>query len=296
MPAPFEELSEAELPQDLREMKTSIEENYERISVLFRELESNPKRLKPLPGMPLPTLSIPYELMTVQVLRTLELADGAALMIERGNHPSAFPLLRGLMETWLTLAYATVRFRALVVDAKKWDRFDEIASRLLQGQTSDPEAKAVIEIGQVRSAVRDAMSSAGQSDVGEALEQTYAELSDGTHPTIWSLAYYGGERGDGLGVNWSRKSEQGGMGGPLFDFDTSLKLILGEVERLYRTAEEVDAAFKEEFSQDKGLRQQTVAVLRAMLAGSGNAPDEQRRILEERIKALLESYGDEGQS
>jgi RNA polymerase Rpb6 len=103
---PFKELDEAGVTEKEQELKRSIEASFARLEEFFAELEQSDARSIPLPGGPLPTLSAPYELATVHALRALQLAEGAARLLESNNYLAVYPVTRALFETWAALSYA----------------------------------------------------------------------------------------------------------------------------------------------------------------------------------------------
>lgn len=296
MAEPFGELDEASLTEDELDLKHSIEASFSRLETLFAELEKSDARSIPLPGGPLPTLSAPYELATIHALRALQLAEGAAQLLESANYPAVFPVNRALFETWLALSYAEIMFRRHVLEGNQWDRFNEKAVRLLQGKTSDPTGPKIISVGSMLDEVKrqvgeaDSQATSQEEQAAKFLDSVYAELSDGTHPTMWSLAGHSEIREDRTGVRWRRRANPGLRSGPLFDLDLCLKFIIGATERLVETADGVKEAFREVPGADDKLRQAAAKVVETVLANPPELPDEARRVLEERGSALLEYW------
>ncbi len=191
------------------------------MKALFASLSGSDRRLKGIPGIPLPSTAIPFEFAAIQALRSLELTDAARLLIGRGNRVAAFPVLRALFETWIAVEFAIVRFTSLVLEGNHWDRFDQTGMRLLRGRSdaADPLEK-VIKIGDMISTVK---AELGELDAA-FLTRIYDDLSDWTHPTIWSATLHMQSREDGLGTILNRHAEQGDVG-PLWDLDMLLAQV-----------------------------------------------------------------------
>jgi hypothetical protein len=134
MGEPFPTLDEGSLDEGARALKQQIERDYAELGGLFDQLRSSDERLKTLPGLPYPSLSAVLELATVQSLRGLELTRGAGHLLQDGNLVAVLPVIRSLFETWILLIYSEARFRELVVEGNRWDRFDELAMRLLRAR------------------------------------------------------------------------------------------------------------------------------------------------------------------
>ncbi len=137
MAAPFRVFDSALPDPDCGNLKATIERNYTKLESLFTQLQASEKRLKPLPRMPLPTLSAPYELAAIQALRALGLVEAGALLIEEANWGAVFPVLRALFEVWIALTYAEIMFRRLAIDKSRWNKYDAISTRLIQGRTAN---------------------------------------------------------------------------------------------------------------------------------------------------------------
>lgn len=226
----------------------NIEQEYKRLEGLFDELNRSRARLKTMPELPMPTLAVPYELATVYVLRSLELTRGAAKLIETNNQASLYPVIRALFEVWAAAAYAHERFQTLVVEGNRWQRFDEIALRLLLGSTSDSVGPEVVKIGDMIAVARTHISAtlehfgANKEEVVEHIDSTYADLSDGTHPTQRGLIGYFEERQDGLGTHWQRSAANETLATLFEDLYFSLRLVREARLDLRTTADDVETA------------------------------------------------------
>ena len=133
MDVPFDDLRG--LDPKLVPLREELESAYSELGELFDQLASSDKRLKPLPAMPMPSLSAPHEFAALQSLRAISLTDGVVALIARSNWVAAYPVLRSLFEVWIAIFYADIMFRRLVVEQSRWQRFNEISGRLLRGQT-----------------------------------------------------------------------------------------------------------------------------------------------------------------
>lgn len=280
--------------KSVSELKASIVRSVEELERLFGDLSDSDRRLKPLPALPLPSLSIPYEYAALQTLRALELADAARGLIEAENRVAVFPVLRSLFETWMAVDYATIRFSKLVLEGEKWQRFDHIGRRLLRGRsdadTTDRDAQ-IIRIGDIIGGVKGAV---GEKDA-QVIDQIYDDLSDWTHPTIWSAVFHMESREDGFGTYLSRDPAHDDFSGPLFDLDLFLARFLVAVKRLLEVANDISAAFKEGPAKDTRDHEAIKTLLRKVLESPPDLPATQVAVLTERAKALLESYeGEEG--
>lgn len=270
------------------ELKAGIEQSIEELEQLFDSLSESDQRLKPLPLMPLPSLSIPYEYAALQTLRALELAEAARMLIEAENRVAVCPVLRSLFETWMAVDYATVRFSKLVLEGERWEKFQHIGRRLLRGRSDadadDPDAR-IIQIGDVIGGVK---ASVNAKDA-EVIDLIYNDLSDWTHPTIWSAVFHMEEREDGLGTKLSRTPAPDDFGGPLFDLDLFLVRFLVGVRRLLQVADNASEAFSAG-PGSKGDPEAIKTLLRRILENPPDIPAVQVAVLTERAKALLASY------
>lgn len=239
MGRPFELFDGGKPDPAMRELVLSIEARYRDLEKTFDRLSATDRRLKALPGSPMPSLSAPYEFGAIQALRALGLVEGAAMLIERSNWPAAFPVLRSLFEVWVALSYANIMFRKLVLKGAKWHRYDEIAIRLLRGRTDSPDAE-VIQIGHMLDEVKRSFS---RSEAVSFVRDTYDQLSDFTHPTIWGMVFHLEERPDGLGTILYREPRVGGLSGPLFDLNMLLDLVQRSLRDLEDTMDRVWLAF-----------------------------------------------------
>ena len=115
MTSPFQTLDASALPEDAAGLKREIDELFGELEAEFIRLLDSPRRLKELREFPMSSVTMTHELATVYSLRALELAGGAALMIEQNNQAAAFPVLRSLYEVALATAFAENRFRKLVL-------------------------------------------------------------------------------------------------------------------------------------------------------------------------------------
>ena len=299
MPAPFSSLDHADLESELLDVKASIEARFAELQELFVEVECSDMRLKPLPGAPIHTFGIPHELATIHSLRALELAAGAAAAIETDNHVAAFPLLRSLFETWVVLAYAQERFTALAVEQSRWQRYDEIAMRLLVGRTQ-PGGRDIIRIGNmidhVKATFGAELDEEERADWVTFIEDWYSMLSDGTHPTNWSLAYYGDPRRDELGMSWSRKPNQSGRGQLLGDLDLSLGLIARQLRDLLDSSERIRSSFEAGPYREQRHRERAVDFLRRIVESPQpeGMSGEAYSIARFRAAALIDYFEDQG--
>jgi len=231
----------ADLAPDVVAQARQANETYAKLQQRFTELEEGSERLLVIPGMAIPTLSVPYELATVHVLRAIELARAVAHSIQTNNQVAAFPTLRSLVESWLVIGYATIRFQALAIDRAKWKRFDEIAMRLLLGNTSD-DRYAVIEIGHMLATVRKAIEEEGTEESAQFsgfIHEWYGWLSNGTHPTQWSVTMHSQPRADGLGIHWANMPDRAGLAALIGDLEFGLFLLDRQLDELFAVAEAV---------------------------------------------------------
>lgn len=223
-------------------------------------------------------------------LRALTLAEGAALLIKHRQYAPAYPVLRSLFEVWAAVTYAHVRFRALVVRGNKWAKFDQIASRLILGTTSQPDTPEVIEIGHMLDEARSHMieylveDESGDTDpetVRDVLDQAYSTLSDGTHPTQFALLAHVKIREDKLGVKWQLDAidETGQVRLSLLDdLRFALRLLREFVPLLSATGDEIESAARSGPMQDPQVREATIQALKRLLEGGQMPPSSTKRI------------------
>lgn len=287
---PFEEA-------ECNELGERIASRYRELEELFDHLASSPKRLKTMPRMPMPPLAVPYELGAIQCLRALHLSTGAARLIGESNWAATFPVLRALFEVWISLEYAERSFRRLALDKSQWGRYQEIASRLLRGRTAagldegeqpDEDAR-IIPIGQMLDLVTNEIAE-GSEDAARAIRHHYSELSDYTHPTIWSLTFNIKARPDGLGTVIDRAPKSQGTLGPLSDLDLLLSVTLEVLTRLEKTADEVEDAFRHGPGQDPAAEEATRTFLEALAASNPSLPEGESEVFAERLESLLEHF------
>lgn len=258
------------ISDEVREAVTRANSTFDALRTQFEELEASDKRLLSIPGMGIPTLNVSYELATVHLLRAINLARGAAAAISSNNQVAAFPQLRSLVETWLALAYATVRFEALVVNGERWGKYDEIAMRLLLGTTSGGDHK-VIQIGQMLTTVKEAVTDEDEKEVAlwrEFLDEWYGRLSDGTHPTQWSVTYHSEPREDGLGVHWKSEPDREGLDSLIGDLDMALALTYRQLSELFSVADEMRVRYRDGPYQDEAQRELAMEYLRRIADSS----------------------------
>jgi hypothetical protein len=283
--------------KDAEELRQSIEARFKDLEHLFERLAASKKRLKTLPKLPLPTLAIPFELAAIQSLRALHLATGAAHLIDQANWAAAFPVLRALFELWISVEYAERSFRRLVVDKTRWGRYEEISTRLLRGRTaagldpgeSPPEEAAIIPIGQMLDLVANEIALDSEA-AAQAIRHHYSELSDYTHPTIWSLVDNLEERRDGLGTLIHRDPQLRGVLGPLSDLDLLLSLTLDGLARFEKTADEVEEAFRQGPGRDPAAREATRSFLESLAAANPSLPEREAEVFADRLESLLEHF------
>lgn len=286
----FETLDESELTEDGRRYKREIETEFGTIEEFFARLESSPKRLKLAKEFPMPALAAPIELAVVYSLRALELAEGAAALIERGYGAAVFPVVRSLYELWMALVFAVKNFEKLVVRGDRWQEFDNLSYRLILGANARPEGPNAISIGRMLSAAGAEMKSFGNTDpdVGDSLvkhhKQTYAELCDGSHPTQWGVIGHAEVRDDGLGIRWHRKPRDTESTRFLVDLSICLRLFREWVARLELTGDEIEAAARRAEAQDPSIRASTVGFLERLLEDDTGAISEDTV---ERVRVVL---------
>lgn len=297
MARPFETLTESDLTDDGVRCKQDAEQEFAAIEEFFSRVEPTSKRFKIAKEFPMPTLAASYELATVYSLRALELAEGCALLIERGYEAAIYPVMRSLYELWMAVVYAAKNFEKLVVKGNKWEKFDALAQRLILGTNGRRQGPFAINIGQMVSAAEAEMRGFGRTDtkVGDDLathhKQMYAELSDGSHPTQWGVIGHAEIREDGLGIRWHRKPREFSPDKYILDLALSLRLLREWLERLELTAGQIEEAAHRAESLDPSIRQGTVAFLRALLedADVDLSPETRERV--KRVLAHLEDRG-----
>jgi hypothetical protein len=273
-------------------LKSQIEEDFRKLEELFSELHASDRRLKVIPVLALPTLAVPYELCTREALRALELAEGAALLLEGANYIAAQPVIRSLFETWIAVAYAGFRFHELVVEENNWSRFDEIGMRLLT-QRSDQDKTKLIGIGMMLDHVSkhyaDGLSGPdGLQGTDEFLKSVYDQMSDGAHPTPWALMPYGGVRPDQLGMTWSRDPSETGLA-LMSDLKMSLGMVVGAIEFLKSTADEIQKKFRDTQATDQAGLDAAIETLERMLQREPTLAPEALQIFRERAGPLVEA-------
>jgi len=173
-------------------------------------------RLKKSPGMPISTSAAVRDLAAVYSLRSLELAEGAALTIEANNAAAAMPIIRSLLEVWMAVMYVRVKF-GRAIEAGTPDDFGEGARQLLTGRTGAPDAERYpLSIGTIRGVAQEAVrdiklqKADGETTTLEReVKRLYGELSDSSHLVQWIMMPYWSERPDGLGSAWSGKPVAG---------------------------------------------------------------------------------------
>lgn len=282
MAPPWKALKADEL--GVSELAATIEEEYGRLEKLFDELNRSRARLRTMPELPMPTLAVPYELATVYCLRGLELARGAAQLIESNNQASAFPVIRSLFELWAAATFAHERFQAQVVRGSKWKRFDEIAGRLLLGSTSSDIGPDVIGIGDMIAVARSHFSElierlgGDKQEVVEHIDSTYAQLSDGTHPTQRGMMGYFEEREDGLGSYWKRSAASEMLQWLIQELHFSVRILRETLLDLRTTADDVEVAARTGPMQDPKIRQATIAYIERLLEGEGISPESREKM------------------
>jgi hypothetical protein len=166
-----------------------------------------------------------------------------------------------------------------------------------QGRTSDPAPAKVLSIRHMLDEVKREAGKNGSEATGQAekeaaafLESVYAELSDGAHPTMWSLAGHFEIREDRTGVRWHRRADPSLRGGPMFDLDMCLKLVVGAIRRLVETADQVKEAFRKGPGSEEKHRHAVAKVVEAVLANPPELPDKAGTLLQQRGSALLEYW------
>lgn len=273
------------------------EEEYGRLEELFDELNHSRARLKTMPELPMPTLAAPFELATVYSLRSLELARGAAQLIESNNQASAYPVIRALFEVWAAATFAHERFQVLVVRGSKWKRFDEIASRLLLGSTSSSIGPEVIGVGDMIAIARSHFAitlerfGGDRQQIVEHIDSTYAQLSDGTHPTQRGMMGYFEEREDGLGSHWQRSAANRMLPWLIHELHFSMRIVREALLDLRTTANDVETASRSGPMQDPLIRQETISYIERLLEGEGLSPESRQK-----MRALHKYLTSEGQT
>lgn len=216
MTRPFRTLSEEGLsPNELRQ-KRIIEHDYDAIEHFFFSQSASSDRLKPDPMSRLPTPAAVRSLSIVYALRDLELAEGAVLLLEEGNLVAALPVVRSIYEVLFAILYVDARFGEFVAKGEP-DGFAQTARRLMSAKSSGGEAGYPIAISKLKGKAIEHLRTIDKAELtndpadlepgalADNLALRYGELSDGTHPTQWSMTAYTRPRKDGLGLDWTRK-------------------------------------------------------------------------------------------
>lgn len=216
MARPFRSLGDAGLSPDELRQKRNIEHDYDAIEHFFFSQSASSMRLKPHPTTKLPTPAAVRSLSIVYALRGLELTEGVVLLIEEGNLVAALPSIRSVYEVLFAVLYVDGQFGEFVRN-KEPNGFAQTARRLLSAKSSGGDAGYPRAIGRMKeraiqhlrtlesSAITSDQADVDPSAIADNLATRYSELSDGTHPTQWSMPAYTSAREDGLGLDWSRK-------------------------------------------------------------------------------------------
>lgn len=221
MPRPFQTLRDEGLSRDELRQKRVIEHDFDLLEHFFYSAADSPKRLKSDPMRPVSTPASVRDLSVAYALRALELTEGAALSIEHQNVTSSLPIVRAIHELFYAVLYVQCEF-SRCIDAGDPERFAKTARRLRTARSTDPESESgyPVKVSRMKHIALEHLRSLDKkwltTDPADAppdviashLSRTYDELSDGTHPTQWSMTMYTHERSDGLGFNWSRKADR----------------------------------------------------------------------------------------
>lgn len=252
MARPFRSLSDTGLSRDELRQKKNIEHDYDAIEHFFFAQSASRRRLKPHPMTTIPTPAAVRSLSIVYALRTLELTEGVVLLIEAGNLVAALPNIRSVYEVLFAVLYVDSHFGEFV-HKKEPNGFAQTARRLLNAKSSGGDAGYPVPVGRMkqravqhlrtleRNSLTTDRADLDPSAIAENLALRYDELSDGTHPTQWSMTAYTSAREDGLGLNWSRKPVPGiARLYALVHLSHPLALIRRLIIRLPRLAEEAE--------------------------------------------------------
>lgn len=252
MARPFSSPGDAGLSRDELRQKRNIEHDFDAIEHFFFAQSASRKRLKPHPMAAIPTPAAVRSLSIVYALRTLELTEGVVLLIEAGNSVAALPSIRSVYEVVFAILYVDSHFSEFV-NKKEPNGFTQTARRLLSAKSSGGDAGYPVPVGRMKeravqhlrtldkSALTTDPADLDPSAIAENLALRYDELSDGTHPTQWSMTAYTSGRQDGLGLDWTRKPVPGiSRLYTLVHLSHPLALIRRLIVRLPRLAEEAE--------------------------------------------------------
>lgn len=246
-PQLFNGFDRRDLSHEEQEAVTSINRAYDVIDYYFRVTARFARRVPRGAGGQGPPSHLARELASCYALRTVELLDAASVLSEQSNAVALFPVMRALYETWFVCAFAHVNFSTFVREDTTPERWLSVGVRLLLGRSGSGHEWRYISPGEMRSALNKAfrrrhpLSKRDLQQLQAKVKRDYEELSDGTHPTPYSLMPYLAHDDDADGgVNWVRKPEHP-VKSALYYLDVPIQLLRAELKGLLESADESDA-------------------------------------------------------
>lgn len=185
------------------------------------------------------------ELACCYGLRAVELLEAVAYLTQARNSVALFPVIRALYETWFACAYANGKFRKLVLDDGDESAWSSVLGNLLLGRSGQREF-SYVKPGKMLAEAAGSFRRYGgftKDDLlrlREKAESDYRALSDGAHPTQYSLmAYLGDERPGSLGATWQRRPADDVLLA-FYYLGVPIDLLRWELKELLEAADEAD--------------------------------------------------------